>query len=84
LKNYGYKYSECYYNHELSSISYCREDNRGLEIEFRLETKKICVFYKKPDTKKYVYIPYISMNILKAINEKCKELGWLWVKRKYY
>jgi len=39
--------------------------------------------FNKDDKSLSIYINYISLDELKAINEKVKELGWLeWIKKK--
>lgn len=46
------------------------------DIEFNLQEKTVLPMYENNVFKKITY-QKIDMKELKAINEKCKELGWL-------
>ena len=52
-------------------------------ITFIIPNKRFITEYKQGDYNFPKIRPFeISMQELQAINEKCKELGWLWVKKK--
>ena len=69
FKELGYKIKYSINNNELIIIGYYKEDN-----EISIEQCSI-LFLKK--AKMIIFNKIIDMQELKAINEKCKELGWL-------
>lgn len=68
----GYKKDIIFYNDKVDTISYARDKNYSSNVDFNCIGKTVKVHYgeEKNDG-------HITMNILKAINFKVKELGWI-------
>lgn len=63
-------------------LTYCRENrHRGDTIDFWLKSKQITT-----STSDYDYMEsydlFINMELLEAITNKCKELGWIEMENK--
>lgn len=72
FKKLGYKKREAEY-----CIYYENKDNKTV-IEFGKLVKSIGNYqYSYEDNRYLVDIYYFSMQELQAINEKCKEMGWI-------
>lgn len=52
-----------------------KENGVQYEIEFSLEDKEVAITPTYNDEK--IYFVLLEMKLLKAINQQCKELGWL-------
>ena len=68
----GYEKQEIYYNSDIDTIRYYRDDEDSSNVEFRFNVKTIVAYYGKQNG-----AGNVTMDILQAINEKCKELGWI-------
>ena len=68
----GYKKDIIFCNSEVDTITYTRDKNYSSNVDFNCigETVKVHYGKEKKDGQ-------ITMNILKAINLKCRELGWI-------
>ena len=68
----GYKKDIIFCNSEVDTITYTRDKNYSSNVDFNCigETVKVHYGKEKKDG-------HITMNILKAINLKCRELGWI-------
>lgn len=67
----GYEKRLCYYNSEIETETYFRDNKYASNIEFRHSGKMIRVYYGEKGS-----AGNIDKLILKAINTKVKELGW--------
>ena len=67
-----YEKQEIYYNSDIDTVRYFRDNKYASNVEFRYNGKMVVVYYGENDR-----AGNISMSILQAINKKCKELGWI-------
>ena len=77
FENLGYTYQEAYFEDELDEINYSKNGRWTPQIHFSLNHKCVSVYREYQGKKKS---SHFDMKILKAINQQCKELGWLDVK----
>lgn len=68
----GYEKQEIYYNSDIDTIKYLRTGKYSSSVEFKFNRKTVVVYFGENNT-----AGNITMDILQAINEKCKELGWI-------
>ena len=67
----GYEKQEIYYNSNIDTIKYIRPGKYSSNAEFRYNGKTVVVYFGENNK-----AGNITMDILQAINEKVKELGW--------
>ena len=67
----GYKKELCYCNSDVDSINYIRDKKYSSNVTFYYGGRTVRVHYGEKEKD-----GHITMDILQAINEKVKELGW--------
>lgn len=67
----GYEKEFTYYNDNETYIAYTRKSEYASNIEFNLINKTIIVYYKDKKAAN------ITIDLLKVINKKVEELGWI-------
>ena len=68
----GYKKTEDYYEGNIYEIKYFRDNKYSTNITIRLEKEMLKMDYGEKGN-----AGWCDIEILKAINKKCEELGWM-------
>ena len=71
FKELGYEKQEIYYNSDIDTIKYLRPGKYSSNVELKFNGKTVVVYFGENNS-----AGNITMDILQAINEKVKELGW--------
>ena len=70
----GYTYQESYFEDKIDEINYAKDGRWTPQIHFSLNHK--CVSVYRIDDIGVQKSAHFSTNLLQAINQQCKELGW--------
>lgn len=71
----GYTYQESYFDEKLDEINYVKKGRWTRQIHFSLSYR--CVSVYRIDDNDIRKPAYFSTNLVQAIIQQCKELGWL-------
>lgn len=68
----GYKYQENYFDENIDEIKYIKANKFASSIVFKLDSKCFKIFRYNDEYKS----GWCDINMLQAINQQVKELGW--------
>lgn len=68
----GYEYQENYFDEKIDKIKYIKANKFASSIVFKLDSKCFKIFRYNDEYKS----GWCDINMLQAINQQIKELGW--------